>query len=592
MRELDRACLLIESSVGAESPLCRGAERLRERLQQKRLQIAILGQFKRGKSTFINALLGAPILPTAVVPLTAVPTFISWRQTPLIRVEYSNGKAAEHFEASEAVAIEDVLSRFVTEEANPRNRLRVERVDLFYPAAILGDGTVLIDTPGIGSTLAHNTEAAVRVLPECDGSLFIVSSDPPLTEMELAYLHQLKPRIGHTFFVINKIDYLTFQERGCVADFMRKVLMEESLIDPEAPIFGVSARLALMARQSHDEEALRKSGIQEIEGALVRYLATEKTRALDEAIRLKAAEIVGQARAEVELGLRALSMPLEKLEQKSSEFSRALHSIETERLTVGDLLAGDRRRLVDELETRIKALRQTASSSLKRVIDECHVEGLSSWEERVKSGVASATEELFNAASDEFIGAFSARADAVLSDRRQRINALVNDVRQTAAEMFDVAFAPEQEPEAFRLAREPYWVTERLAATLIPDVSTVIDRFLPTSLWLSRRRRRIVTETGELIIRNAESLRWAVLRGLDETFRAATSQLEERLSDAKSATKGVIEDAVKRRHDRSFGAKAELDRLEQCSERLKAAQAEFLTLADIRAPAVCRLSRN
>ena len=51
-------------------------EELRQRLVEQRLQIAVLGQFKRGKSTFLNALLGQPILPTGVLPLTAVRTFI------------------------------------------------------------------------------------------------------------------------------------------------------------------------------------------------------------------------------------------------------------------------------------------------------------------------------------------------------------------------------------------------------------------------------------------------------------------------------------------------------------------------------------
>jgi hypothetical protein len=51
---------------------------LRSRLLEQRLQIAVLGQFKRGKSTLLNAILGEPVLPTGVVPLTAVPTFIRW----------------------------------------------------------------------------------------------------------------------------------------------------------------------------------------------------------------------------------------------------------------------------------------------------------------------------------------------------------------------------------------------------------------------------------------------------------------------------------------------------------------------------------
>jgi GTPase Era involved in 16S rRNA processing len=572
IRELDRACSVIESSIGAASPLLKRMQSLRERLQHKRLQIAVLGQFKRGKSTFVNALLGAPVLPTAVVPLTSIPTFITWREQPLIHVQFSNGKSPEHLMASETADIRKILSRFVTEEANPKNHLHVERVDLFYPAAILRDGTVLIDTPGIGSTLTHNTEAALRVLPECDAALFIVSADPPITETELAYLRRLEPKIGRTFFIINKIDYLTSGEQRDVIDFLRKVLVDESLIDPKAPIFGVSAQLGLSGKQEQNADTLGKSGMLEIENYILRYLATEKIQALDEAVRRKGADILAFTREEVELRAQALKMPLEQLEEKSSEFAQTLRSIEAQRLTIGDLLAGDRRRLVDDLETRIKVLRANALSRLTRVIDDCLTHAEITWGNRVNSAVSIAIEELFSNAGGEFVDAFSTQADGVLFRHRERVDALVDDVRHTAAEMFDVALAPGGEAEAFQLAQEPYWVTERVASTLIPDFSRIIDRFLPPALRRRRRRARVIEQTNELVIRNAESLRWAILRGLDETFRAATAQLEERLADSLGATKGIIEDALTRRRDHSFASGAALDRLEQSMEALAAVQ--------------------
>jgi ribosome biogenesis GTPase A len=150
---------------------------LRERLVEERLQVAVLGQFKRGKSTFLNALLGAPVLPTGVVPLTAIATFIRWAATPSIRVAYLDDRPAGKLRAPDIGQIPEQLARFVTEEGNPHNRLKVARVDLFYPAPILRHGIVLIDTPGVGSTLRHNTEAAIDVLPECDAGF---SSSHPI----------------------------------------------------------------------------------------------------------------------------------------------------------------------------------------------------------------------------------------------------------------------------------------------------------------------------------------------------------------------------------------------------------------------------
>jgi GTP-binding protein EngB required for normal cell division len=576
LNELDQAGDVAASSVGTDSPFRTRLLALRDRLQQERLQIAVLGQFKRGKSTFVNALLGVPILPSAVVPLTAIATFIAWREEPLVHVQFANGRS-EHFTASEIDDIRKILSRFVTEEENPRNHLGIERVDLFYPAPILTDGTVLIDTPGIGSTLAHNTEAALRVLPECDASLFVVSADPPITEAELDYLRRLKPRTGRMFFVINKVDYLTPDEQRAVTDFLRKVLTDESLIDAEAPIFGVSARLGLLAKQDRDPDALKRSGMAEIEDRLLRFLTNEKMQSLDEAIRQKAADVLSQAGGEVELHTKALKMPLKLLEQKSSDFAKALGAIEAQRLTVGDLLTGDRRRLVDDLETRIKSLREDASARVARVIDDSLSRPDAAWEEKVKLALSDAIEEVFNAASEHFVDAFSWQAEDILTNHRRRVDAVVDQVRRTAAEMFDVMFAPEGEPEIFLLPQEPYWFTERIDSTLIPDISRMIVRFLPTAIRQRGRRARIVEETNELILRNAESLRWAILRGLDETFRTAATLLEERLRDATIATKGVIEDALARRHDRSFAVEAELTRLEGSIEALAAVRKAILS---------------
>ena len=146
----------------------------------------------------------------------------------------------------------------MAEEANPENRLGVARVDLFYPAPILADGTVLIDTPGVGSTLRHNTETALQVIPECDAVLFVASADPPITQTELDYLRRLKSKTERIFFILNKVDYLGSDERKSVAEFLRKVLQENGLFPPDAEIFCVSARNGLIAKQNERSQATRR----------------------------------------------------------------------------------------------------------------------------------------------------------------------------------------------------------------------------------------------------------------------------------------------------------------------------------------------
>jgi GTPase Era involved in 16S rRNA processing len=355
--KLDRAVEVLAGCLAGDSPLVTRFKSLRERLRGSQLQLAVLGQFKRGKSTFINALLGAPLLPIAVVPLTAVPIFISWHPRPLVRIRFKDARLPEECAAVEPDAIREFLFRFVAEEANPENRLGVDRVDLFYPASILADGTVLIDTPGVGSTFLHNTEAALGVLPECDAILFVVSADPPITEAELDYLRRIRPKAARIFFVLNKVDYLALEERSKIIGFLRKVLEESAIRRPGDRIFSVSARNGLDAKLKGRRKELEASGIPEIEAHLARYLAHEKARVLEDAIRSKALDVLAQAIAEVSLRIQALKLPLELLASKSCQFEDILESIEEQRRVTRDLVMGEQRRLRGELEARIHSLR-------------------------------------------------------------------------------------------------------------------------------------------------------------------------------------------------------------------------------------------
>jgi hypothetical protein len=84
-----------------------------------------------------------------------------------------------------------------------------------------------------------------------------------------------------------------------------------------------------------------------------------------------------------------------------------------------------------------------------------------------------------------------------------------------------------------------------------------------------------VRQIEELALRNAENLRWAILRGIDETLRRASGTLEERLDDAVNATRGVIREVVVRREDSSFNISPDLLRLNRAVEMLSAIRDEI-----------------
>ena len=85
----------------------------------------------------------------------------------------------------------------------------------------------------------------------------------------------------------------------------------------------------------------------------------------------------------------------------------------------------------------------------------------------------------------------------------------------------------------------------------------------------------MMRQAEELVIRNGENLRWAILLGLDETFRNAIAQFEVRLDDAIAATRNVIRDALTRRRDEAFSVQPELDRIAAASTQLAVLQEEL-----------------
>lgn len=192
---LSSAVASIHNLGAGYDPITKRLVELYDRPAKGRFHLAVLGQFKCGKNTLLNALLGGKILPTAVVSLTSVPTFIRPGEKRVARVYFQQRNDPQQLEAKAPAQLRDFLTGYVTETSNPNNELDVSLVEVFHPSPLLSRGVVLLDTTGIGSTLRHNTEATLNFLPQCDAALFLVSADPPITQVELEDL-KLEYQVG------------------------------------------------------------------------------------------------------------------------------------------------------------------------------------------------------------------------------------------------------------------------------------------------------------------------------------------------------------------------------------------------------------
>ena len=143
---LTRAASSVPTPSLAQRAILAKLTALQVRLDEGLLRVAVLGQFKRGKSTLLNALLGAPLLPSGIIPVTAIPTFVRAGAEAKTRVTFADGKAASEF--SGEPEIQRALERHISEAQNPHNRLQVEKVEIEFPSEFLSRGVLAIDTPG------------------------------------------------------------------------------------------------------------------------------------------------------------------------------------------------------------------------------------------------------------------------------------------------------------------------------------------------------------------------------------------------------------------------------------------------------------
>jgi GTPase Era involved in 16S rRNA processing len=455
-RLLDEAAASIDSPSASQRKILERLNALRGRLTTERFQLAVLGQFKRGKSTVLNALLGQSVLPIGVVPVTAIPTFLEPAAALKIRVTYTSGKV-EEFAPKSTDALRERLTTFVSEEDNPRNVLNVARVDAFLPAELLEHGVVLIDTPGVGSTHRHQTAAADAILPECDAALFVVSADPSITEIEIDYLARIRPTVARLIVVLNKIDLIEAHEREKAATFLRNALVDHAGVDPFTPIFNLSARDALRAKEFGDAEAFSASGFAELEKHLVQFLANEKRETLNAAVARKAAALVTQFELETKIALKSLRMPAEDLERRMATFDEASQRFEAERRNANDLLVGDRLRALQELEAEAERLRAEARVVLKRELDQALAAGEDS--EGARTRLTATVITFFEDVLRDVIHKVGARLEEVLRVHQRRADELITLVRQTAANLLEIPFHAPESSEAFEAKREPFWVT-------------------------------------------------------------------------------------------------------------------------------------
>ena len=235
------------------------------------IDIAVLGQFKAGKSSFLNSLIGKVILPVGVIPVTTVITRIRYGEKERAVVSYYDGTSSE-------VDIRQI-DLFTSEAKNPSNERNVELVDIELPGMRNYPGLRLVDTPGLGSIFKYHMEVSQNWLPEVGAAILAVSSDRPLSDADLQLVRELMKHTPAIVLLLTKVDLLTPDEQREVVKFFQDTLKRE--LKREFPVYLYSDRANMEQFKSRIEKEIlvRLSRNRDLE---FREILRYKTRSLIE----------------------------------------------------------------------------------------------------------------------------------------------------------------------------------------------------------------------------------------------------------------------------------------------------------------------
>ncbi|MBD2127054.1 dynamin family protein [Microcoleus sp. ZQ-A2] len=336
-------------------------------LRQGVFRLLVLGDMKRGKSTFVNALIGENLLPSDVNPCTAVLTVLRYGPLKKVTIYFKNNKRPEQLGFQE-------FKQQYTIDPDEAKRLEQEKKQAFpdvdyavveYPLSLLEKGIEIVDSPGLNDTEARN-ELSLGYIHNCHAILFILRASQPLTLGERRYLdNYIKNRGLTVFFLINAWDEIrkemldpdnleAVQEaENKVRQVFQTNLSDYCQVDRsdvyQERVFELSSLKALRLRLKNPLDPLEKTGFPEFMAALNTFLTKERAIAELRQARTLARQSHTRVHEAVERRLPLLSQDVKDLQGK-------IHSLEPEFNQLADIR--------DRFQDEIRGMRDTKARAI------------------------------------------------------------------------------------------------------------------------------------------------------------------------------------------------------------------------------------
>ncbi|ADQ05463.1 Dynamin family protein [Caldicellulosiruptor owensensis OL] len=527
----------ISDKIDSES-IKKLAKSIEEKIEKDAFYLVVLGQFKRGKSTLINYMLGTDLLPTGVLPLTSTITKIYYSPEVKVDVIFKNGMKKE--------ILSQDLYLYCTEKGNPENQKGVDTIEIGYPFDFLNKDVVIVDTPGIGSVYQHNTDVTYEFVDRADAVIFVLSVDPPITEVEKKFLQRISESVDKIFFVINKCDLTGKNELEEIIRFTINVIKD---ITKKASIniFPVSAKMALEGRLSNSKDILKKSDIKVFEEHLRKFLQEEKEK-VQILSNLKSLDnFLEVCRTFLENEIKLKIMPLSQLEENIERFDKFLKKINQSKLEIYKLFKVEMNDILTVFDDKMEGTKKELITSITKKIKNYYPSVAKLKRKKQKEYLEKYLEEIivqeFEFLKKEVERYVEEKYSALLSRYCAKINDLIKSIKDTAKDLFSIEIGYYEGMQGFvAKSKFTYKIGYEVGALEIDPVyfSYLLPGKLAQRIILKRVLDRIEIDAD----RNIGRIRYDLLRRMEESFEAFKSDMEDRVSQVCSLISELLSNTM------------------------------------------------
>ena len=536
---------------------------VRDQLISNHFNLVILGQFKRGKTTLINSLVGKEILPSSVVPLTSIVTILKFGNKIRCYIFMNDG--------SEKNLLIEELHDYVTESGNPKNRRGVKCACIEYPLPLLEKGMQLVDTPGIGSTFLHNTETTYGFLDQLDAAVFLMSADVPISQAEKELLETIKNSTQKIFFVLNKVDNLIPKEITEMSTYNNNVLKEMGFAVQE--IWPISARKALEAKTFNDENLLLQSGLSHLEDAIGNFLSSEKGRIVLNTAISKLKRITLQIQSHIAVESKTLTDSEEELENKIHTFHKLNTNLKKDKEDIAYLIKGETIKLNKKVEEMLQSFDEAETDRIRNCLQ-------SLYENNHNANPTVLRDEMQEAIKTEIVKGFDVfkeDVEIVISNSIQetfnrftkRSNDIIQEFKTAAEQLFEVSM--QQSELSIDLAEDKrfYYMVQDGTSITEEEVKSILRTFMPKSISRKMVLKEMIDLVASEVGRNCGRTRSSLATRIGSTYNQYSNEISNLGNELIENIEQAIQKGKDIRNSNAESIRNELTTLSNTSGKLE-----------------------